>query len=255
MIANRKRYPKSICLRITRRCNAACSFCQAPNTSRAELTLDQIHLISRIFASAGAVSVKLSGGEPTVRPDLPDIIADISAAGPKVVITTNGINISDAVLGVTARTGSEFKFSIHQPDETNDQVLRVHSFERVMANLASCRRMNISFAVNTVVSSRTTKFMGDMAGFARKISFIPVMPRGRAAASVRDGIDAADLAFVRSQTAVLGRHYSSRIKVNCVDIRMREYWVVENDGSLWIEGASERLDTRICGYDELVARN
>lgn len=258
MITNMRPCPRSVCLRVTRRCNAACSFCQAPNTSRAELGLDQIRVLSRVFAAAGAVSIKLSGGEPTVRRDLPAIIAAISAEGAKVVTTTNGIHISDEVFDITARTGAEFKFSIHRPDDANDDVLRVHSFERVMANLASCRRMNIAFAVNTVVSSRTIKFMGDMAGFAmeqgaRKISFIPVLPRGRAVTSARDGIDADDLAFVRSRIAVLGRQYGERIKVSCIDLRTREYWVVENDGSLWIEGDSEKLDLRVCGYEELVA--
>jgi MoaA/NifB/PqqE/SkfB family radical SAM enzyme len=260
MTTTHKPYPSSVCLRITRRCNAACSFCQAPNTSRAELTVDQIRMLSETFASAGVLSIKLSGGEPTVRPDLPDIIAVISAVGPKVVITTNGIRISDEVLDTAVRHGAEFKFSVHRPDMTNDDVLRVSSFERIIGNLASCRRREIPFALNTVVTSRTIKLMDDMARFAleqgaRKISFIPVLPRGRAAASDQDGIDAKDLAVVRGQVAALRRYYGDRIKVSCIDIRLRDYWVVENDGSLWIERSKEGLDARVCGYDELVAQN
>lgn len=259
MTTTQKPYPNSVCLRITRRCNAACSFCQAPNTSRAELTVDQIRILSGIFASAGVVSIKLSGGEPTVRPDLPDVIAAISAAGPKVVITTNGIRISDEVLDTAVRHCAEFKFSIHRPDMTNDDVLRVRAFERIMRNLASCRQRNIPFALNTVVTSQTTKLMDDMARFAlaqgaRKISFIPVLPRGRAATGGQDGIDTKNLSLVRAQVAVLGRYYGDRIKVSCVDIRLRDYWVVENDGSLWIERSEEGLDVRVCGYDDLVAR-
>src|SRR6266568_1076152 len=233
MTTTHKPYPSSVCLRITRRCNAACSFCQAPNTSRAELTLDQIRILSETFASAGVLSIKLSGGEPTVRPDLPDIIVAVNAAGPKVVITTNGIRISDEVLDAVVRHSAEFKFSIHRPDMTNDDVLRVRSFERIIANLASCRRRKIPFALNTVVTSRTIKLMDDMARFAlqqgaRKISFIPVLPRGRAAASDQDGIDAKDLAHVRAQVTALRRYYGDRIKVSCIDIRLRDYWVVEN---------------------------
>jgi cyclic pyranopterin phosphate synthase len=223
------------------------------------LTVDQIRRLSEIFAAAGVVSIKLSGGEPTVRPDLPDIIAAISAAGPKAVITTNGIRIADEVLDMVVRHGAEFKFSVHRPDMANDDVLRVRSFERIMRNLATCRRRNIPFALNTVVTSRTTKLMDDMARFAlaqgaRKISFIPVLARGRAATSGQDGIDAKDLADVRAQVAVLGRYYGDRIKISCIDIRLRDYWVVENDGSLWIEGSTEGLDVRICGYDDLVAQ-
>jgi MoaA/NifB/PqqE/SkfB family radical SAM enzyme len=259
MTMTQKPCPSLICFRVTRRCNAACSFCQAPNTSRAELTVDQIRILSRIFASAGVLSIKLSGGEPTVRPDLPDIIAAISAAGPKVVITTNGVRISDEVLDTAVRHSAEFKFSIHRPDMTNDAVLRVRSFERIIRNLASCRQRNIPFALNTVVTSRTTDLMDDMAGFAlaqgaRKISFIPVLPRGRAATSGQDGLDTKDLSLVRARVAALGRHYGGRIKVSCIDIRLRDYWVVENDGSLWIERSTEGLDVRVCGYEGLLRR-
>jgi MoaA/NifB/PqqE/SkfB family radical SAM enzyme len=220
------------------------------------LTLDQIRILSEAFAAAGVLSIKLSGGEPTVRPDLPDIIAAVNAAGPKVVITTNGIRISDEVLDAVVRHSAEFKFSIHRPDMTNDDVLRIRSFERIIANLACCRRRKIPFALNTVVTSRTIKLMDDMARFAlqqgaRKISFIPVLPRGRAAASDQDGIDAKDLALVRAQVTALHRYYGDRIKVSCIDIRLRDYWVVENDGSLWIERSNEGLDARVCGYDEL----
>jgi len=144
------------------------------------LTVDQIRILSGIFASAGVLSIKLSGGEPTVRPDLPDM--------------------------------------------TNDDVLRVRSFERIMRNLDSCRQRNIPFALNTVVTSRTTDLMDDMVRFAlaqdaRKISFIPVLPRGRAATSGQDGLDTKDLSLVRARAAALGRSYGGRIKVSCIDIR------------------------------------
>ena len=215
MTMTQKPCPSSICFRVTRRCNAACSFCQAPNTSRTELTVDQIRILSGIFASAGVLSIKLSGGEPTVWPDLPDM--------------------------------------------TNDDVLRVRSFERIMRNLDSCRQRNIPFALNTVVTSQTMKLMDDMVRFAlaqgaRKISFIPVLPRGRAATSGQDGLDTNDLSLVRARMATFGR-YGDRIKVSCIDIRLRDYWVVENDGSLWIERSTEGLDVRVCGYDDLLRQS
>lgn len=127
----RRPYPESICVRVTRRCNAACSFCQAPNTSPAELTLDQIRTVSAIFHRTGARTVKLSGGEPTVRRDLPEIISAIRTVGMRPVIVTNGMRIAAAVFDATVRHCAEFKFSIHRPDTRNDDVLRVRSFDRI----------------------------------------------------------------------------------------------------------------------------
>jgi hypothetical protein len=39
--------------------------------------------------------------------------------------------------------------------------------------------------------------------------------------------------------AALGNCYGDRIKVSCIDIRLCDYRVVENDGSLWIERSKE----------------
>lgn len=176
--------------------------------------------------------------------------------GLRTVVITNGIDIADDVFDVAQRYAAEFKFSIHRPNPENDQILRVRSFDRIVRNMANCRSGNIPFAVNTVVTAETVPLMSDMVDFAithgaRKISFIPVVPRGRAARSPRDRIGADGLDQVHDRVAALAR--DDRIVVHCIDIRKRDYWIVENDGSLWIEKSRESLDIRISSFDELVA--
>ena len=224
------------------------------------MTLDQIRTVSAIFHRTGARTVKLSGGEPTVRRDLPEIISAIRTVGMRPVIVTNGMRIAAAVFDATVRHGAEFKFSIHRPDTRNDDVLRVRSFDRIRSNLAVCRQRGIPFALNTVVTTATVPMLADMVDFAigqgaRKISFIPVVPRGRAVAGERDEIDASGLAEVRQQVAALERAHRTLIAVHCIDIRRHDYWIVENDGSLWVERASEDTDIKICAYSDLVARH
>lgn len=219
--------------------------------------MDQIHAISSVFYDAGARSVKVSGGEPAVRRDLPEIISTIRATGMRAVIVTNGIRITGEVFDAVVRHGAEFKFSIHRPDVRNDDVLRVRSFGRVRHNLASCRQRGIPFGLNTVVTTATVALMPNMIDFAiehgaRKISFIPVVPRGRAATTEGDEIDPGSLAEVRQRITALASEHHMRVAVRCIDIRRRDYWVVENDGSLWIERASEGQDTKVCDYADLV---
>lgn len=249
--------PSSICLRVTRRCNAACSFCQAPNTSRAELTASQIGTIAAGFAAAAVRSMKLSGGEPTTRADLPEIIRAVGRAGLRQVVITNGITLQDDVLDAATAEGVEFKFSIHRPDPRNDTVLQVRSFERILNNLATCLRRNVAFSLNTVVTSETIELMDAMADFAlgqgaRKISFIPVVPRGRAVRS-GDQISDTQLRQVSQRVERLRREYTDRLAVRCIDIRHHDYWIVENDGTLWIERVREGMDIRVCDLDELIA--
>lgn len=83
-------------LSVTDLCNYRCSYC-LPNGYQGkakpdELTLPEIHTIAAAFAQSGTRKVRLTGGEPTLRQDLPDIIAAIRAQSQieSIALTTNG---------------------------------------------------------------------------------------------------------------------------------------------------------------------
>ncbi|WP_241524756.1 radical SAM protein [Streptomyces barkulensis] len=250
--------PRSVCLRVTRRCNVACAFCQAPPTSRSELSVREIGEISRFFASGGARSAKLAGGEPTVREDLPEIIAAVAGAGLRPVVTTNGFAVPARTLDACAEYADEFKFSIHRPSAENDRVLRRKSFDDIDRNLAEVVRREIGLSINSVVVPGGLNLMEEMAGFAcgrgaRKISFIPVVSRGRANGKQEFSFRSEELSEVLRRVRDLAQTYQGRMDVRCIDIRSRDYWIVENDGSLWIERATEDADVRICGKESLMS--
>ncbi|MDG9706353.1 radical SAM protein [Streptomyces sp. DH37] len=250
--------PSSVCLRVTRRCNVACAFCQAPPTGRSELSVREIGEISRFFASGGARTAKLAGGEPTVRKDLPEIIAAVAGAGLRPVVTTNGFVVSARAMDACAEHAGEFKFSIHRPSVRNDEVLRRKSFGSIERNLAEVVRREIGLSINSVVAPGGLSVMDEMAGFAcergaRKISFIPVVSRGRANGKKEFSFRSEELGEVLGRVRELARVYRGRMDVRCIDIRSRDYWIVENDGSLWIERATEDADVRICGKESLMS--
>jgi len=250
-------FPRSICLRVTRRCNAACSFCQAPNTSRASLSVSQIQVIAKALSAKGVLTIKLSGGEPTVRSDLPEIVNAVALSGIKPVVITNAITIEPSLIEKLSDVGGEFKFSIHRPTNDNDSVLRVRSFEAVLSNIEYVRIGAVRFGINCVITPNTVGLMNQMVRFAcqvgaRKISFIPVVPRGRAAGSPLFEFDADEIAIVRDNARVLSAEFAARLTVRCIDIRQHDYWIIENDGSLWIERASEDLDLRVCSLSDML---
>jgi GTP 3',8-cyclase len=79
------------------RCNFRCTYCMPaeglPWLSRREiLTEEEVERAVRILVGLGVREVKLTGGEPTVRPELVDIVRRIRAidAGLDVSLTTNG---------------------------------------------------------------------------------------------------------------------------------------------------------------------
>ena len=91
-------------LSLTEVCNFRCAYC-LPDGYRGKaegfLELDEVARLIRGFAALGVTKVRLSGGEPSVRRDLGDIIA-ATAATPgvsKVALTTNGWRLDRQVVG------------------------------------------------------------------------------------------------------------------------------------------------------------
>ena len=85
---------------VTDRCNFRCPYCmpreffgaQFPFLPRAEiLSFEEIHRLAAIFCSLGVRKIRLTGGEPLLRADLP-ILVRLLAEIPdvEVALTTNG---------------------------------------------------------------------------------------------------------------------------------------------------------------------
>ncbi|HEU5088870.1 MAG TPA: GTP 3',8-cyclase MoaA, partial [Roseiflexaceae bacterium] len=85
---------------LTDRCNMRCVYCM-PEIGmkflpRPELlTTDELLLVVRAAAAAGFEKIRLTGGEPTLRPDLIDIVREIKATPgiSHVAMTTNALRL------------------------------------------------------------------------------------------------------------------------------------------------------------------
>jgi len=83
---------------VTDRCNFRCTYCMPAEglawVPKSEiLTFEEIARLLRVFVSLGVRSIKVTGGEPTVRADLPRLVAMLRETGPDLDIsmTTNGV--------------------------------------------------------------------------------------------------------------------------------------------------------------------
>jgi len=84
---------------ITSRCNMSCLYChhegeEASPTGQREMSKDDIVTVIRAGADLGVKKVKLTGGEPLMRPDLESIL-DSLPEGIEVSLTTNGTLLSE----------------------------------------------------------------------------------------------------------------------------------------------------------------
>jgi GTP 3',8-cyclase len=78
---------------LTQRCNLRCVFChmEGQPVSNEELSPEEIERVVRAGARVGIDRVKLTGGEPTLRTDLVDIVRRLRPLVSEVSMTTNGL--------------------------------------------------------------------------------------------------------------------------------------------------------------------
>uniref|UniRef100_A0A4X2M2H4 Molybdenum cofactor biosynthesis protein 1 n=1 Tax=Vombatus ursinus TaxID=29139 RepID=A0A4X2M2H4_VOMUR len=86
---------------LTEKCNLRCQYCMpeegVPLTPKADLlTTKEILTLSRLFVKEGVDKIRLTGGEPLIRPDVVDIVAQLQQLDSlkTIAITTNGINLA-----------------------------------------------------------------------------------------------------------------------------------------------------------------
>lgn len=98
---------------VTDRCNLRCPYCMPREAFADEdaflprseiLTYEEITQLVDVFVDLGVDKVRLTGGEPLLRRDLPVLIAMLRDAHPglELAMTTNGVLLADAVDDLTA---------------------------------------------------------------------------------------------------------------------------------------------------------
>jgi len=91
------RHIEDLRISITDRCNFRCTYCMPEEgmtwlKNDRLMTFDEIGRLTRIAVALGIREVRLTGGEPTLRPGLPDLVRDLATV-PNVTslsLTTNG---------------------------------------------------------------------------------------------------------------------------------------------------------------------
>ncbi|MGA8708961.1 MAG: GTP 3',8-cyclase MoaA [Steroidobacteraceae bacterium] len=98
---------------VTDRCNFRCPYCMPRERfheqyrflkSAERLSFDEILRLTRLFLNLGVVKLRVTGGEPLLRPGLADLVGDLSSlAGVEdVALTTNGVLLAQHAAGLSA---------------------------------------------------------------------------------------------------------------------------------------------------------
>lgn len=187
-------------LEVTRRCNLHCRFCFAQGEI-AEPSLDELkRSVEDIYRLGNAPLLQLSGGEPTLRDDLPELIAFAKKTGYTYIqLNTNGIRLADDAAYVAKLAAAGLSFVFLQFDGTDDAVYQAlrgtDLLERKTRAIDNCAQNNLGVTlVPTLVRGVNVDQIGSILRFAiarspavRGVHFQPVSFFGR-----YPGIPAAD---------------------------------------------------------------
>ena len=86
-------------LSLTDRCNLRCTYCMPAEgldwlPKSTLLTDDELVRLAALLAEMGVTTVRLTGGEPLLRPGLPGLVARLAALGLSLSLTTNGLGLA-----------------------------------------------------------------------------------------------------------------------------------------------------------------
>ncbi len=178
-------------LSVTDRCDFRCIYCMAEDMTflpRSEvLSLDELYRLADVFVTAGIRKIRITGGEPLIRPGIVDLCARISAllGLHELVLTTNGSQLSALAAPLAAAGVSRINVSLDslRPDRFQ-QITRHGQLSRVLEGLEAARSAGFKkIKLNTVVlAGRNDDEAVALVQYAIEqgfdISFIEEMPLG-----------------------------------------------------------------------------
>jgi cyclic pyranopterin phosphate synthase len=175
-------------LSLTDRCNFQCSYCAPAGEERHRDRLSRAELarVVRLFAELGVRRVRLTGGEPTLRPDLLGIVRDVRGTPgiEQVALTTNGHSL--ATLAGPLREAGLSRLNVSLDTLDADRMHRIAgraaSVGRIVAGLEAARGAGFeSVKLNVVVvRGENDGELGALTRFAWRLGatprFIELMP-------------------------------------------------------------------------------
>ena len=178
---------------VTDKCNLRCVYCMPeeglPWLHRDQLlTYEEIVRIVAAMAPLGLKRVRITGGEPLVRRDLPEL-ARMIAAVPGIddlSLSTNAVLLEEHADALRAAGVRRVNVSLDslRPDRIDALARRPGSAERILAGLDAAERAGFEpIKVNVVVMrGRNDDELGDFAALTRTrpwhVRFIELMPTG-----------------------------------------------------------------------------
>lgn len=178
---------------VTDRCNFRCSYCMPDEgmqwlPKKDLLTFEEITQLAQLFVSLGVTHIRLTGGEPLLRQDLPLLVRQLKAIPnlKKLAITSNGFLLEQQAQALYEAGLRSFNISLDSLDPARfNQMTRGDFFDKVHRGLRCLEAWpDVEVKINTVVMRGVNE--QEAVAFAKlardtswKVRFIEFMPLGK----------------------------------------------------------------------------
>jgi radical SAM protein with 4Fe4S-binding SPASM domain len=169
--SHQRAFPVLSEIALTYRCQNRCFFCYASSPDRGreveEMSTDEVRtVLDKIVDEAHVPTVSFTGGEPTLRRDLPELIEYAGSRGLRTNLITNGVRCGDeAFVARLAEAGlKSAQVSLEAGDAaTHDHVVgNEGAFERTVQGVRNLKAAGIHVHTNTTINSRNRDALGGM---------------------------------------------------------------------------------------------
>lgn len=187
---NLGRVHTSLRISVTDRCNIRCFYCMPEENVRFRprhelLSFEEITRLARVIASLGVNKLRLTGGEPLVRAELPKLVAQLAEVPgiEEIALTTNGILLAEQARALKDAGLTRVNISLDAlTEETFRRISRRDGLDRVLAGIQAAKEIGFPrIRLNTVaIKGITEPEIPALAKFARsegmELRFIEFMP-------------------------------------------------------------------------------
>jgi MoaA/NifB/PqqE/SkfB family radical SAM enzyme len=168
------RLPLKGSIDLTYRCNNNCRHCwlHIPATApEQELSLHEIRRIADEARAMGCREWSISGGEPMLRPDFPDVFDYLTRKARSYTLNTNGTLITPEIARLLTRKGSKMVALYGATADVHDHITRnPGSFDAVMRGFRYLREAGAGFIVQVVPMRDNYREFEEMVELAKSLS-------------------------------------------------------------------------------------
>ena len=243
--------PHNVCIRLNRKCDLSCKFCLACSENTLMLSTDVVKQCLCLLKNNGVRRARLGGGEPTRHPGFMEIVRYSVNLGMDTIVYSNLYDV-DKIIPELIKYPIRVVTSLHGDESFHDFITQTEgAYQRTYNNIVKLVSYNIPVTIHMVLMNENVHMVEQVVVEAIKIGVDKVtiqtlIPRERGREFIEE--NHATVFMLRQnleKVRYLGEKYKGQITIHYNDMYEKEYYVLEPDGSIYLESGSGDSDQLI----------